>query len=326
MYGNASDPTTKVEFASVVFNSRETLSGWNVPSGWKIATADSVTSITTPMPADENTIGPQTEGSGEVGSAYDDKGGAQSLANPRGDAFTTNTYGGGFTIEFDFKFERNTSQQCPDAYIQRDANRDEKFDGNASRKMDMFGNSGVKFFGEEILIFDIVKMIAGLSLGDPTVPGQGNEGLNPDVTIDEPNPDPTIKVVVGKIHTKTKSNLIVNGVGYASVRACNVINGNIYTKDDDRNGRNNWYAMKNANNKQTAAGEWRRLKIDVTQSVELPLSYHVAVTLSKTDNTDGVDGYVGDITVDSTNTDRHVFLQSHWGSGVTFNNISIAGK
>jgi hypothetical protein len=293
---------------STAFEARQTLNGWIIPSGWKIAG----NTITTPMPVTEDTVGPQNEGSGPFGSTYGDKGGIQSPTNPRGDAFSVATYNGGFILELDFAFERNKSQDCPDAYVQRDANKDEKFDGTRSRKMDMFGNSGIKFFGKEILLFDIVKMIDGLSM---QVGGQ----LAPGIVVDND----------GKIHSDTDTNnLVVNGVKYASARACNVITGDIYTSDDQNPPHsgtpNDWAGMKTAydNQMNTPAGQkYRHLKIEVTDTSSIAKTkYNVEVTLTNATSVLWTDVEV------AAGYDKHVFLQSHWGSGVSFKNISITGK
>jgi hypothetical protein len=112
---------TETVIESTAFEARQTLDGWIVPSGWKIETTQGVTPITMPMLADGNTIGPQTEGSGPVGSEYDNKGGEQSPTNPRGDAFTVDTYNKGFTMTLKFSFVRSPhTQNRPSGYVRPD--------------------------------------------------------------------------------------------------------------------------------------------------------------------------------------------------------------
>jgi hypothetical protein len=70
--------------------------------------------------------------------------------------------------------------------------------------MDFFGNSGIKFFGKEILIFDTRALKDGLNL------------------------DANSFGTDGKIKSKT-----VDGNTYAGLSVCNIISGNLYLKQPD---------------------------------------------------------------------------------------------
>ncbi|MDR2642438.1 MAG: hypothetical protein LBC74_06555 [Planctomycetaceae bacterium] len=271
---------------------------WIVPGGWKIE--DGI-KFTTPIPTIENVIGPQTEGSGSVGSAYDNKGGDQSITNPRGDVFSVDTYDNGFLMALKFSFVRSPhTQNRPGGYVRPDYSggsaspnpgRNEKYDdppsANADRQqMDFFGNSGIKFFGKEILIFDIRALKDGLALGGDSFGADG------------------------KIKDKT-----VDGNTYKGLSVCNTLPGNLYLGQPD--------TSKNAAQFDAA---YNALKVDPTEDNDM------TIDVTKNGNvyrvTTAVNGIPVCTNVDLENitNDRRIFIQSHWGSGVKIKVVSLTKK
>jgi hypothetical protein len=172
---------TKIASETVTFDAQQTLNDWIVPSGWKITTG--VVSITTPTPVTNDTVGPQTKGSGRVGTKYDILPGTQSITNPQGDTVSISTYPLGFKLSLLFAFNGiSHTANWPEGYIRPDFGEPNSADPKLARDevytdpvdpytnnepkvdrrgLDFFGNSGVKFCDKEILIFDAASFYTG---------------------------------------------------------------------------------------------------------------------------------------------------------------------
>jgi hypothetical protein len=158
-----------------------------------------------------------------LGTAYEGKTGDFEPSNPKGEAFTENLFPSGFILNLTVSFERNTSPDYTDAqgqqrsfingYIQPDFKKSENVALEVRHKMDLLGNSGVRFCGKEIQIFDI-------------------RGLQNDLSV-------TVNKIVNNTIPADSSWVIdyieVDGINYGKngekderTRVCNVITGNIY--------------------------------------------------------------------------------------------------
>jgi hypothetical protein len=248
------------------------------------------------MPFKLDTVGPYTEGSGWKGSAYDDKGGPTTLANPRGDAISVEEYPNGFVLNLHFAFMENSSRGFPNGYVMRDRNKDEQPDTDDFR-IGFFGNSGIKFAGKEIQIFDTKNLVDGLNIAQ--------------ADIDE---------ATGKINNKT-----VAGRPYSGDKVANAISGYLY------NGPNaGWIELDAARQRQNPNPQGNnKLRIEVTKgNVNNADVFFIDSKVSLR----GDDGkmrtvYSGYFNVPAGNSESlRIFLQSHWGSGVKFSNISLEKK
>ncbi|MDR1485990.1 MAG: hypothetical protein LBT09_14375 [Planctomycetaceae bacterium] len=90
--------------------------------------------------------------------------------------------------------------------------------------------------------------------------------------------------------------------------------------NSDINGRNDWSAMQESYSELSSG--YNHLRIDVTEvsTIGTNTEYTVNVILNNT--------YLkfNNTIIVPTISDKHVFLQSHWGAAVTFRDISITGK
>jgi hypothetical protein len=294
---------------STVFEPRQTLSDWIVPSGWKINS----TTITTPIP-EENAVGPQTEGSGLVGSAYDSKSGSQSVTNPKGDTFSVGTYPNGFRMTLNYSFVRNTTPSYtdpsgepvffPEGYIQPDMRKSEKVEDQVRHNLDFVGNSGIKFGGLEFQIFDTIIFVNGFGITENDV----NHGAN----IPSPQIPPTAddagwicnKKIIPTDPSKPPAYYLTwNNMDFQGVKADNVISGNRYSSESPNK---RWNDVNDAKSLQQLENT---LEINIFPSENN--KWYAGITLNNTTVFERYD-------IDLTSADRNIFIQSHWGSGVVF--------
>ena len=265
----------------------DTPPGWIVPRGWRI---DS-NSFTTPMPID-GAIGPKEEGSGV-------------FKMHSGDAYSVKECTDGFTLEFNYSFERNsipgTTKGYPAGYVQPDINnRNEILDDDDRRQMDFFGNSGVKIFGVyEIQIFDTRAMVNGLKI------------TSADVDVDGVVKEKDVEIN-GKTrrYRKEPVNKLISGIAYGI--------GNCHYKDlmDAYNRQSEFGAnyMKIEFKKDGAAYRIRVYGRD-SSAVNVLLFEDEGITK-------GTGG--SPVSFDKAPI-QGIRLQSHWGSGVTFSNVILTG-
>jgi hypothetical protein len=295
---------------SVTFSVQEAhaMYDWIVPSGWKINDGNSFTTPVSPYDlstkfTDKLLVGPQFEGSG--------------VTTNRGCVFSTGKFIHGFRIKLNFSFLKNTTgayppqpatgTQYPLGYIRPDAKtRNEKYDDPPAstkpdlQQLDFVGNSGIKFFtdsGHEILIFDTQALTDAIN-------GFGVVKEDVDHTNDsDPDKEP------GWIYKENKKYFIKDKISFARVKADNVISGNLYNKDNAP--EEGWDGVNAASTRQTAnntlevevrslgAGAWN--VISKVNGVTIVSKENLMITVNN-----GI-----------------VYLQAHWGSGVTLSNIVI---
>ncbi|MDR2643560.1 MAG: plasmid segregation protein ParM [Planctomycetaceae bacterium] len=306
LYKVVNGEATKID--SAAFEVRQTLSGWIIPSGWKIAN----NTITTPMPV-TTAFGPMTVGSGYYRSAYGGRNGDITPSNPKGEAFTQALFPNGFVLELTVSFNRNKSPNYTvdgqvysfvDGYIQPDFKRDEQLKTQTRHQMDFIGNSGVRFCGKEIQIFDLRLLHSDFNVVQNDLVPVNNNWV---------------------IATKT-----INGIKYGydgdvdrRVKIYNIITGNVYddarivppqyTKDQA------WQEYSDALVRQP--NNSYDLVIDVTVNGN---QLNIVTKLKGSPNT------IFNNTVETKPNpyeyDKRVYLQAHWGSGVTFSSITINAK
>ncbi|MDR1480887.1 MAG: hypothetical protein LBJ00_18335, partial [Planctomycetaceae bacterium] len=274
-----------------LLNAANTAYEWIIPCAWKIETVNGVRTITTPTPATADTIGPKKEGS--LPQVFDTTG---KDITKNGDAETINTYENGFTLELDFSFVKNTEQDYPQGYIRPDHTNQNEQDDKADRlQMDFCGNSGVKIYGVyEIQIFDTEALVDGMLIN---AAGKVENGLITDQTIG------------GRKYKGTAVNKVISGIPYGK---------------SDKTTYNDLIAAKNT---QLATNHMR---IDFKKNANA--SFHIRVFMNN-----AVVHFFEDMNVQYGTGDsgskielatlptekKKIYLQSHWGSGVTFSNITI---
>ncbi|MDR1479701.1 MAG: hypothetical protein LBJ00_12270, partial [Planctomycetaceae bacterium] len=266
---------------------------WVIPCAWKIEPVNGDKTITTPTPATADTIGPKKEGS--LPQVFDATG---KDTTKNGDAETISTYADGFTLELDFSFVRNTEQGYPQGYIRPDIPNQDEQDNNADRlQMDFCGNSGVKIFGVyEIQIFDTQALVDGMLIDSAE---KVENGLITDQTIG------------ARTYKGTAVDKVTSGIPYGKSNKAT----KDYTYDD-------LIAAKNA---QLATNHVKiEFKKNTNDSFRIRVFMNNAVVpffenLNVTNGTDRAGTELATLPTEK----KKLYLQSHWGSGVTFSNIVI---
>jgi hypothetical protein len=323
---------------------------WIVPSGWIIDQGTGTNwSLTTMVPA-EGAIPPKIEG-----NAYDD-------TQKRGYVFSTgnwNSNNNGFRMQFRYSFLRNTydpvcnSEANPTGptktgYLQPDRNGDEKIDllnneqSADRRKISFVGNSGIKlgsFTGvREVAIFDTKAMVdritangaSGLNAFKHEPPTAADSGTYTGVPQKIKNP---VKFDAGGYITDEYEHLfqLMDGVGYDVTPGKALICDYAYASDRIdadysvqpkqweklfNTLRSNYEHCQQTNNAMTI--DWYPLN-DGTERYRL-----VVWILMQTggDSPRWVQHY-RETNNEVTMSDGRIYIQSHWGSGVKFDNISI---
>ena len=285
---------------------------WVIPSGWTI---DGTNSFTTFMPV-EGAIGPQKEG-----SYY-----ADNDAQKRGTAYTASTYATGFTMVFNYSFVRNGV----DGYVQVDhTNHNEQIDNTDIKKISFVGNSGVKIGGYkdvfEAQIIDMQKMVELVGSIVPDNPQNPNQtALDKflgrirmvESDSDEPNaPDiPTVSMSEFGYANEALSTLM-NGVKYNFAVA---EFANIQTSLNISNFGTplDYYKAIFVENYNKFCGNGCQLKITWTPSTTGSTTGALKIYVGNE-----VNPYYQENNVSIG--DARIYLQSHWGSGVSFSNIQL---
>jgi hypothetical protein len=301
---------TETEIESTAFEARQTLSGWIVPSGWKIEGS----SITTPMPV-TGAFGPQTVGSGLLDTAYAGKPGDVEPSNPKGEAFTANLFPNGFVLELTVTFQRNTTPGYTDGgkqysfitgYVQPDFEKSEKLGDQKRHQMDFVGNSGIRFCGKEIQLFDIRALQTGLNIV------QAN--------LTQKDPDPPQSPWLINYIPQGGIDYGKNGILDGRTQVCNVITGNVY--NDQR------ITPVGDTPQQVYQKFSEALARQPGVSYELEVSVTVVgnqlnITTKLKNSTETIFSNSVDTAPNPYTKDKRVYLQAHWGSGIKFSSIDL---
>jgi hypothetical protein len=272
---------------------------WIVPSNWKINDNTFTTPITpyeVPIPPATarytKAVGPKTEGSGVITNS--------------GDIISEQSYTNGFVLELDFSFIRNTSMIDStngfiEGYIQPifPDKGNESADMQTRHQMDFLGNTGIKFFGKEIQIFDIIALKDGLNIGAN------------DIDVNH------------YIKAKSYGGIVYGKDGQTDrlTKVCNTITGNIY--NNDVVSMQSFIDFSNAYDRQIPGTDAiNHLVIDITRNG------NTLTGITKVRNRQGilVEVFNDEITNWDLAISTFIRIQSHWGSGVKFSNISINAK
>lgn len=277
---------------------------WIVPSGWTINPDGS---LVTPTPH-AGAIGPQTEGSG--------------VKTNDGDVISRDPYGNGFNIKFDFSFERNTSDGCPTGYIYPESyapahnevitpppSNPESNTPYDPRKIGFFGNSGIKIFNVplEIQIFDTDALLDMLNIDTVAI---GSDDLN------------RVIQSLSMFLNEDKTEMTVPG--YQEYVNDNLIDqveilGHLVSGEDYRDTNVSVYGLINARNRQRDSNS---MEINLSKRDEAGLSqYYLDV---KINDYQIITNRNVTSKLESSNN-KIIRIQSHWGSGVRFNNIEVKG-
>ncbi|MDR1479550.1 MAG: hypothetical protein LBJ00_11480, partial [Planctomycetaceae bacterium] len=288
---------------------------WIIPSGWKIET-DGITTI---MPV-TGAVAPKSEGS--------------SHSANNGCTFSVNTYESGFKLTLKYSFTRNGVN----GYLQPDRNGDEKIDSSDRRKLSFVGNSGIKlgsFRGtgdgvKEVAIFDTQTMVDRISVTDGGVTFTGIEAFKhrPPTALDTqtytgvPNNDNSkVKFdteFISQVGDEEQLAQLLNGIRY---------NGNLssfydYTSATGSGWQKLYNTLENNYNRWQGTADkeleiyWKPSEVGQTQGTLEVYAKINGQWLKYYDET-GVEISNGG------SLDGHIYIQTHWGSGVKFKVISI---
>jgi len=283
----------------------QTPDDWIVPRGWHIHSPDSFTTMT-PV---EGAVGPKTEGN--------------SIVSYNGYAYSKNVYGAkGFTMEFAYSFTRNGVN----GYFRPDTNKDEVIDDNDDKKVSFVGNSGIKLGSHkgsgdgiwEVAILDMPAMVALVSTVNDfkALITTRNTPISDPPSTDNPMVVFPTPPAPAKKYTNEELTRLMNGVGYN--KPLHNIDGSIVPAP----GVNKTPEQLFQENYTKFSGNGGTMKIVFdavtngigTLSVYIkengtypPTPYYKATNVPITGN--GLDG--------------RVYIQSHWGSGVTFSDVTI---
>jgi hypothetical protein len=165
------------------------------------------------------------------------------------------------------------------------------------------GNSGIKFFNNEVQIFDIIVLQDSITL-------TGNNDID---------------AVTHKIKPK-----LVNGINYGAeygtttdrrTKVCNTITGNVY--DNDNVNFRTYADFMAAYNRQISG-----VDVNIHLFIDITKAGNGLTILTKVKNRQGVleTVYSGANVKEIIGGSGYVRIQSHWGSGVRISNISISAK
>lgn len=229
-----------------------------------------------------------------------------------GPASIGGTYAFGFVMEFDYVFEtsRNPTQW---GYIQADHwdNYDEDPELELTRKLSFVGNSGIKFgaieaTGDpfEAAILDVESMVSlagGLDEFDPSNGG----GINVSGTVSIPlyRPEPLNKLMTGVRYGGDYRRMVDNP-------------GHIFDPPEDPADADEYYDTL-LNNHGHANGH---MNIDVTR-IDQTEYYRVDIYLDRAQ----VPCYSEYVRLTTAGIGA-LSVQSHWASGVVFNDMSVIKK
>jgi hypothetical protein len=257
-------------------------------SGWVVPSGWTVdgNSLTTMMPTGEDTTLEQE------GGDYGD-----NIEQKRGTTYSQKTYADGFIMEFEYSFVRNGD----DGYVQPDTNKNDLIDDQDRRKVSFVGNSGIKlgsYRGSdtcwEIAILDVeamVNLVGSVNTFETLIDDKGMVHLS------------DIKLDSGIKYENEHLSQLMNGVGYKK---------DLYNIVDSAAKS---YRQLFEENYKLFSGNGGKMKI-----------VYDAGTLSVYVWKD--DSYIkyyeaADVPITGGDRDGRVYIQSHWGSGVTFSDISI---
>ncbi len=205
------------------------------------------------------------------------------------DAPTTSTYGGfsnGFTMEIDYSFEMRGNDY---GWVQAVKN------GVPLSKLSFVGNSGIKFGGTEAAILDVTSMIAE---------GGGENAFAPPNGYIQSSGD----VDTGGTYQTEGLNTLMTGIRY---------DGSFPSMQD--------FIDSNPDDPPTASDYFQTLLINKGHA-----NGHMKVSVEKTGSTFTVSIFLDNSSTPTysqtgvTLTALNEFLiQSHWGSGVEFENLVI---
>ena len=281
--------------------------GWIVPSGWTINPDGS---LVTPTPH-PGALGPQTEGSG--------------VETNGGDVISRVPYENGFNIKFDFSFERNTYNGFPEGFLYPESYGDEKnevINNGDPRLLGFFGNSGIKVFDNsfEIQIYDTDALF---------------NMLNIDTTISESTSADDVAQLMensGYLNGE-RTRLIFYNYNYKFDKNGNLqhvdevlnrlISGEIYQEDNAsvdkliaaRNRQRVSNSMEIDLSKRDVAGDCKYYLKVVVNGFQIITNEDVTARINSNNNNNN----------NNSSNNKTISIQSHWGSGVRFNNIEVKG-
>ncbi|MDR2643373.1 MAG: pentapeptide repeat-containing protein [Planctomycetaceae bacterium] len=211
-------------------------------------------------------------------------------------AYTKLEYTDGFTFTFDYKFERNTNVSSEKVKTTGFVQPNRPNEPKRKNKLSFFGNSGVKLGSykgtgdgvSEVAIIDIQQFVAAVG-------GVSN------LKIIEDGSDP-------KKYgwTNIDDSFLLNGKNVENEHVTQLMTGVIYKNMDKAN-------IIGGQNKTWAQLVTENLTLWGKQECKMKIQYSNVTTVSGV-----IKGTLPKVTLDSK-----LYLQTHWGSGVTFRNMTL---
>jgi hypothetical protein len=321
--------------STVVFKARETLSKWYVPSGWEIGDDNSLTTIVPVAGA----VSPKTEGS------------SYTANEKNGYVVSKDTYENGFKLTFTYSFIRNGDN----GYVQPDTNANEKIDDGDTKKISFVGNSGIKlgsFQGASSGVFEVAILDTKAMVDRVSVINDGKTYTKKDafkhwtkVTgLDYAGVPAQANGVVKFTNEFINKNSfekvtqLMNAIGYGDT-----LDNNIYDYFTASSGSENWWKLYETlvNNYDHCDPNGNAIEIywkpDIdpttgkkleTGKLEVYLNFETEESKpnkvwKKYYSKNGVKITGSTSATNPVTLDGHIYIQTHWGSGVMFKNLII---
>jgi hypothetical protein len=299
---------------------------WVVPNAWRIQNGH----LTTPVPNDQFAIGPQAEGT-ERG--YDaEKNRYSDLGPHQGDTFSRTSYDSGFTLKVDYAFLHNDYAFAHRNTLRPDVrNNDERITQADPRRLSFVANSGVKIgprFGTDVFEVAIIDVDGWVKLAednrdDNQVNFQGTE-----VVVSPYEPEELSKLLNGVIYdgqydsmtfvqknTEGKTDPLATLLAFQKT----FVNSSMVIEYNPQPGPGRNIVEVYMKTKEDAdPSDYGRQNEAYKDYYLLYASDHVREDRKVKKE----DDLPPEINVEVGHA--YIRLQSHWGSGVTFTDVTIA--
>ena len=322
---------TEIGRDTVALKAVETHDKWIIPSGWWIERtlvdpndpySERVT-FTTMAPA-EGAIGPKTEGN--------------SIATNNGYTYSKYPWQYGFVLAFDYSFTRNTTPDRPTGYLQPDicknsaSHNNEQIDDDDTKKVSFVGNSGIKLggYGSYQATRDGITEVAILDMWAMVNLMPGNNAQEKMEFFKERINNTTGMVEFSKFTFPDNSKL-----PYDDEHISKLMNGVVYGDDEDikacivgASGKT--YQDLFVENYNYFSGNGGLLLIEHSDDGTLTVHRYTGnghfapyYVKSSVPITGTYEKKNPDNSTDTVTRDGRVYIQSHWGSGVTFDILTF---
>ena len=274
-----------------VQDNHNNLADWVVPNDWTINGG----TLKTPMPVDEQAAGPQKEWTGKEEAAN-----LEYNKHNNGDAFSVSAIGNTFTLSFDMAFDPR--------FVQPDRNNTEFTPDGDEQKLSFVANSGVKLgpiHGNKVYEAAIIDVVAWVDKAG------GIESFNDWTRWTAESGSTKNDVVKVPNHVPEKLTRLLHGIkygelDYTKIRKLDNLNDVVFESPGDA-WQDYYHILKRF---------YDKMKANPPSTMEVKYSGGNQIDIK----VNGVLWY-RDQSVTVVNSNHHLHLQSHWGSGVSFNSL-----